>query len=256
MAIDDPNAALAALNDSEKRSEFLPHKGFVATLLSASFGSVAAVGASAGALEATVAAGVFTVAASLVNRAAEERVQQLIEDLREELRNRSVSREMLEEQLTARDKGTQELVAEAVVRASEAKSRERVRRIAHLLTNILLSTEEVEVEDARVMLDIAGNLFDLDAFVLGKMYDAQHKEVERRQGHPELNEVMDSWRALRERHQQFREGTINSSGSRLQAHGLLLRVQPSTGQTDLQTYVFAITEFGIRFCRWCLKEIN
>jgi hypothetical protein len=42
MQNDDPASALAALNDSEDRSEFLPHKTLIATGLSAAFGAVAA----------------------------------------------------------------------------------------------------------------------------------------------------------------------------------------------------------------------
>ncbi len=106
------------------------------------------------------------------------------------------------------------------------------------------------------MLEIAGNLFDMDAFVLGKMWDAQHADVERRQGHPELNDIVMSWRKLREAHSEFREGTINSSCARHKSHGLVMRVEPGTGQFDLQTYVCAITDFGIRFYLWCLKDLN
>jgi hypothetical protein len=206
-------------------------------------------------MSATVA-GVFAVAANIVADDADRRQRELISCLHDEFHSRGFTQEVLEERLKYWDESIHELLAEAVVRASEAKSTERVRRIARLLTTIILSTESIQVEEARVMLEIAGSLFDMDAFVLGRMYAAQHKDVERRQGHPESNDVVASWRKLRDEHSEFREGTINSSCSRLQSHGLILRVEPGMGQVDLQTYVYAITEFGIRFCSWCLKDIN
>ncbi len=256
MPIDDPSSALAALNDAEERSQFLPQKVPITTALGAIFGVVAAATTGADAVACATAAGFLTVAANIVASVGERRQREFVSCLHDEFRRRSVTPEMLEEKLKSRDEDFHELLAEAVVRASEAKSAERVRRIAHLLTTIIFSSDNLQVEEARVMLEIAGSLFDMDAFALGRMYDAQHGDIERRQGHPELNDITATWRKLREGHKEFREGPINSSCSRLQSHGLVMRVEPGTGQFDLQTYVYAITEFGIRFYKWCLKDLN
>jgi len=256
MQIDDPGSALAALNDSEDRSEFLPHKTLIATGLSAAFGAVAAATTGADAILCATAAGFFTIAGNITASVGERRQREFVSYLHDEFLRRSVTPEMLEEKLKSRDENFHELLAEAVVRASEAKSAERVCRIAHLLTAFIFSPNSPQVEEARVMLEIAGNLFDMDAFVLGRMRDEMHADIERRQGHPELNDIVAAWRKLREAHSEFREGTINSSCARLQSHGLVMRVEPGMGQFDLQTYVYAITEFGIRFYQWCLKDLN
>lgn len=256
MPIDDPVSANKTLVDSEQSSQLVPHKEKAAFGLSAVFTVIAAASTGAEAIAAAAAASFFTVAGNIVVAAGQRRQQELVSYIHEEFHRSGVTKEQLEQILQSADEKVQEMLAEAVVRASEAKSTERVRRIARLLVAIILSTEGLLVEEAREMLEIAGSLFDLDAFVLGRMYTAQHVVVEKRQGHPELNEITASWRTLREQHREFREGTVNSACSRLQAHGLVMKIEPGTGQFDLQTYTYAITEFGIRFCTWCLRDLN
>jgi hypothetical protein len=255
MAIDDSISAIKTLNDSEEPSQLVPYKEPAFVTLSAIFSCIAAASSGEGAIAAAIASGFLAVAASIISSAAVRRVKEFVSDLYEEFPRRGVTAEQVEECFKASEK-VEELLAEAVLRASEAKSRERVRRIARLLTTIILSTEEIQIEEARVMLEIAGSLFDSDAFVLGRMYEQQSTVVKKRDGHPELNEITESWRKLRKDHAEFRSGPINSSCARLQAHGLIIRVEPGTGQFDLQTYMYAITDFGVRFCTWCVGEIN
>lgn len=255
MQIDDPGSALAALNDSEDRSEFLPHKTLIATGLSAAFGAVAAATTGADAI-------LCTTAADFHNCWKHHRFSRRTETAR--VRFISTRRIPSQKRYAGDAGGKAEIQGRGLPRVTRGSSgssvgseiAERVRRIAHLLTAFIFSPNSPQMEEARVMLEIAGNLFDMDSFVLGRMRDEMHADIKRRQGHPELNDIVAAWRKLRNAHSEFREGTINSSCARLQSHGLVMRVEPGTGQFDLQTYVCSITDFGIRFHQWWLKDLN
>jgi hypothetical protein len=164
----------------------------------------------------------------------------------------------LEERLKCATETTEELVGEAVVRASEAKSAEAVKRIAKLLTNVLVTKETIQTEEVRAMLATAGSLLDVDARTLGRMNEIQSSMLNARGGKIEFNEAVESWRKLRNSYPEvFDAPGINASGSRLQSHGLAMRVE-TTGSSSfgLETWVFSMTDFGVRFCRWCLVGIN
>jgi hypothetical protein len=256
MPIDDRFDAEVSSDDAEERSKLVPFKSETALSLAAAFSVIATASTGIEAVTLASAASFFAIASGIVAACAERRQKELVRRLHSEFQSRSVSKQQLEGKLNAANVATQELIAEAVVRASEAKSSERVKRIARLLVTIVLSDEQIAVEEARVMLEMAGELFDLDAFVLGRMAEVQGPGVVARKGHPELNDVRETWQRLRELHSAFREGSINPACARLQAYGLVMKIEPPTGAFDLQTYPYSITEFGVRFYNWCLQGIN
>jgi hypothetical protein len=118
---------------------------------------------------------------------------------------------------------------------------------------------ELNIEEVRAMLAVAGSLLDLDALTLGRMHESQSPAVLRRTGKIEINDVRESWQKLTETYPaMFNSPSINAAGSRLQAHGLAMRVDMASLATTfgLDTWIFSITDFGIRFCNWCLSGIN
>ena len=252
MQIDDPIDAAKQQDETGRRSELIPFKEETGTALAA-LCSIAAAGSSGSlAVTLTVGAAVWGGLQSLAASVGMRRQQELIYALHREFHEQGTTKEYLEGRLKGAKTELQELVAESVVRASEAKSAEGVKRIAKLLTKILMTSEEVDIAEARAMLDIAGSLFDFDAFALGRMYQEQSPSVSGRSGNVDINDTRDSWSKLRDKNSEFRSSNINAAGSRLQGHGLAMRVEVGPQAFGLDTYVFSITDFGIRFCRWCL----
>ena len=255
MGIDDPVSAIIKSDNAEERSAMVPAKDRFLSVLGMFTSILAAASTGASAIEAAAASGILTVAGAFLQSAQQTRLKELTGYLYEEFQRLGATTESVNERLKAAEEKV-EVIAEAFARAAEAKSSERVKRIAYLLAKLLLSQEEIQIEEARVMLEIAGELFDLDAYVLGRLYAVQAISVEQRGGRPEKNDVTQSWRKLRDQYPKFKEGSTNSSCARLQAHGLVMSVEPGVGNFDLQTYVFVITDFGIRFCRWCIADLN
>jgi hypothetical protein len=80
---------------------------------------------------------------SFVAGVAIRRQQELIYALHREFREQGVTKDYLEKKLDGAKAEVQELIAESVVRASEAKSVEGVKRIAKLLTKVLMTAGSV-----------------------------------------------------------------------------------------------------------------
>jgi hypothetical protein len=255
--IDDPIAAKLSLDQSEKRSELIPFKKEVgiATTALLTVAAAASAGPDAFALKtAAVVVGSFQALAAILGT---RRQQEFVTDLYDEFRSQGVTQEVLEQRLSRAKAVVHELVAESIVRAAEAKSREAVRRIAKLLTKVLMTDEEVQIEEARAMLSIAASLLELDAVALGRMFEQQSPAVTMRKGAIDINDARESWTKLRDKWPSiFMSPTINAAGSRLQAYGLVMRVEVGPQAFGLDTYVFSITAFGIQFCRWCVLGIN
>ncbi len=62
-----------------------------------------------------------------------------------------------------------ELVSEAVARTAEAKSKDRVRRIARILANAFRSGPKENYEVERELIDAATQIAESDAYILGVM---------------------------------------------------------------------------------------
>lgn len=252
MQLDDPIDAAKQQDESEHRSELIPFKEETTTALVTLCAIAAAASSGPLAIASVVGGAVLGGFQSLVASVALRRQQELIYALHHEFHEQGATKDYVEKKLGGAKAELQELVAESVVRASEAKSVEGVKRIAKLLTKVLMTAEDVDIVEARAMLDIAGNLFDFDAFVLGRMYQQQSPAIQGRAGNVDVNDARDSWEKLRDSNPAFRSPNINAAGSRLQAYGVAMRVEVGPQAFGLDTYVFSITDFGIRFCRRCL----
>lgn len=70
-----------------------------------------------------------------------------------------------------------ELVSEAVARTAEAKSKDRVRRIARILANAFRSGPKENYEVERELIDAATQIAESDAHILGVMMRHQAEVV-------------------------------------------------------------------------------
>ena len=148
-----------------------------------------------------------------------------------------------------------ELVSEGVVRAAEAKSKERVRRIAKILANALRGGPKQTYEAERELIDAAAQIGESDAFILGTMMKHQGAMV-KGAGLADINGANDTWTKMMEEHKEFRDAHIHVSCARLQSQGLIIRMDRKTSALDLATNAYSLTTFGVQFCEWCLQEIS
>jgi len=70
-----------------------------------------------------------------------------------------------------------ELVSEAVARSAEAKTKDRVRRIARILANAFRSGPKQNYEMERELIDTATQVAEADAHILGVMMSHQGEAV-------------------------------------------------------------------------------
>jgi hypothetical protein len=148
-----------------------------------------------------------------------------------------------------------EVVSEVVARAAEAKSRDRIERIARILVNSLRSGPKQNYERERELIDTAVQVADHDASVLGVMMKYQGATV-KNVGIADINNANQTWKKMSEENEQFRGPRIHVSCARLQAQGLVIRMDRTPTGLDLATNAYSLTEFGVEFCEWCLVALE
>ena len=154
----------------------------------------------------------------------------------------------------AEQQALDELISEAVARAAEAKSRDRVRRIASILANAFRSGPKQSYETERELIDTAVQVSEPDAFILGVMMKHQGTIVKGTPGIADINAVNETWKRMMEQNKEFKDPHIHVSCARLQAHGLVVRMERNSMSLDLATNPYSLTTFGVQFCEWCLQE--
>jgi hypothetical protein len=183
-----------------------------------------------------------------------ENLSYLFESLVEDVRRMDIRIEDFENSREAERKGLNQLVSEAVVRASEAKSRERVRRIARILANALRSGPKENYEREREFIDAATQVAESDAAILGRIMKYQGEAA--KNGSPDMNLANETWQCMHKEDSRFRDPHIHVSCARLQALGLIIRMDRRDTTLDLATNAYLITRFGVEFCEWCLSELD
>lgn len=153
----------------------------------------------------------------------------------------------------AESQALNELVSEAVARAAEAKSKDRVKRVARILANSFRSGPKQNYEQERELIDTAVQMADPDSSILGVMMRYQGDAV-KRAGVADINETNETWRRMRAESTEFSSPRIQVSCARLQAQGLIIRMDRNPSGLDLATNAYSLTEFGVKFCEWCLVE--
>jgi hypothetical protein len=61
---------------------------------------------------------------------------------------------------------------------------------------------------------------------------------------------------MREENKEFRDPHIHVSCARLQAQGLIIRMDRKNATLDLATNAYSLTTFGVRFCEWSTQEVG
>ena len=148
-----------------------------------------------------------------------------------------------------------ELVSEAVARTAEAKSKDRVKRVSKILAKALREGPRERYELERELIDTAVQIADRDAHVLGVIMGYQSRAASV-PGVTEINAANETWKAMQAHHKEFSDPGIHVPCARLQAQGLIIRMDRIPTTLDLMTIPYAITEYGITFCKWCIDDVG
>jgi hypothetical protein len=155
MAIESYRAAKMQV-ESEARSEFFPGIRIVAGI---------------GQKLAGVAGFDFSrfeeLCATALQKNSKENLAYLFESLVEDVKRIDIKIEAFESSGTQEHRALDELVSEVVARTAEAKSKDRIRRIARILANALRLGPKQDYELERELIDTAAQLAESDAHVLG-----------------------------------------------------------------------------------------
>jgi hypothetical protein len=179
----------------------------------------------------------------------------LFESLVEDVRRIDTKLETFESSHPEELRALNGLVSEAVVRSAEAKSKDRVRRIARILANAFRSGPKLNYETERELIDAATQVAESDAHILGVMMKHQADVVKKGAGIADMNSANDTWKQMREENKEFRDPHIHVSCARLHAQGLIIRMDRKTTALDLATNAYSLTKFGVEFYEWCLQDV-
>ncbi len=103
------------------------------------------------------------------------------------------------------------LISEAVMRAAEAKSRDRVKRVARILAHAFRSDPTQNYERERELIDVAVQVAESDASILGAMMRHQGEMVKRGAGVADVNETNKTWGRMRKEDSRFTSPRIHVS---------------------------------------------
>ena len=139
------------------------------------------------------------------------------------------------------------LMVEAVSRAEETRSNDRIDRMSIIVVHTIMHGPAADLNKTGEALRITVDLNDEDLDILGKMYDAQAKDVRRKGFLPELNIANTSWKALQDQFQIFKSGEIYSICSKLQSLGLVVQVSRISTTLDLTSTPYCILRKGAEY---------
>jgi len=242
MAIESYSAAKNQLA-AESRGEFFPGIEIVAGIVKKAAG-----------LTGFELLNFAELSLDAIQRNSKENLTYLFESLVEDVRRIDLKQESFDSATKDQREALNELVSEAVVRSAEAKSKQRVRRISRVLANAFRSGPKENYEK-RELIDAATQIAESDAFILGVMMRHQGPTVKNGPGVADINLANETWKKMRELNEEFRSPHIHVSCARLQAHGLIIRMDRNTSALDLATIAYSMTTFGVQFCEWCLQEL-
>ncbi|MGB8062991.1 MAG: hypothetical protein WCF26_13930 [Candidatus Sulfotelmatobacter sp.] len=195
----------------------------------------------------------LALSSEAIRKNSTDNLSYLLECLVQDVERMDVRLETFESASETEKEALNELISEAAVRAAEAKSRDRVRRVARILANSFRSGPKKSYEQEREMIDTAVQVADPDASILGVMMKYQGPVVKGR-GVADINETNETWRRMIESDKRFSGPRIHVSCARLQAQGLIIRMDRNPSGLDLATNAYSLTQFGVQFCEWCLVE--
>jgi hypothetical protein len=188
-----------------------------------------------------------------IQRNTRDNVAYLLEALVQDVERVDLKLDAFESAGNTETRALNELVSEAVARVAEAKTKERVRRVARILARALQAGPKQNYELERELINTAVQIAESDASALGVIMKYQSRIVGGA-GVADVNAANQTWRTIRDENKEFRDPHIHVSCARLQAQGLIIRMDRIPTSLDLTTNAYSLTEFGIRFCEWCLQE--
>jgi hypothetical protein len=203
-------------------------------------------------LEACTAVGLPTKFSTFIMKKVSDRKEDNVEYLLEAIISRLRSCETELKRLSDQHKDFIEnelprLVLEAVDRAQQASSRDKLDRLSIIVVHTVLAGPTVNMVEVDEALRITVDLNEQDLDILGKMYDAQANDIGRRGFLPELNIANNSWKALQDTFQVFKSGEIYSICSKLQSFGLVAQVSRIGTTLDLNSTPYCILRKGAEY---------
>ena len=242
MAIESYRAAEKQLA-AESRSELFPGIEIVVAVMRKAAGL--------GGLEPTK---LENLSLDAIQKNSKDNLNYLFESLVEDVARIDVRLEAFESVSKAERDALDGLISEAVARAAEAKSKDRVRRVARILANAFRSGPKENYEIERELIDAAVQIAESDAAILGVIMKHQGAIVKGTQGIADINAVNETWKRMLEQNREFRDPHIHVSCARLQSQGLVVRMERISTTLNLATNPYSLTTFGVQFCEWCLQE--
>jgi hypothetical protein len=139
------------------------------------------------------------------------------------------------------------LMVEAVSKADQTRSTERIERMSLIVVHAMLQGPGVDLGKADEAIRISVDLDEQDIDILRKLYHAQTDNIRRRAFLPELNVVNQSWKELQDQFQIFKSSEIYSICSKLQSFGLVTQVQRMPTVLDLTSTPYSILRKGAEY---------
>jgi hypothetical protein len=124
------------------------------------------------------------------------------------------------------------------------------------VANAFRSGPKQSYELERELIDAAVQIAEADASVLGVMMRHQGAIVRGESGIADINVANETWKRMRDENKEFMDPHIHVSCARLQAQGLIIRMDRNPTGLDLATNAYSLTTFGVRFCEWCLQDVT
>jgi hypothetical protein len=132
------------------------------------------------------------------------------------------------------------LMVEAVSRAEQTLSKERIERLSLIVVQTLREGPQPSLDSADEMLRVTIDLSEEDVDILAKIYSVQFVEIARMNFLPDQNIANSSWKKLQAAFPIFQSSEIHSICAKLQSLGLLTQVPRITTMLDLTSIPYAI----------------
>lgn len=144
------------------------------------------------------------------------------------------------------------LLTEAAKRASETRDHERLRRLAVIFVHGVQNASAVAVPEAEEFMRLAVLLSETDVLVLREFvkHQAGLENTSKQSGRSLLDTANQVWRNSKPAVEGLREGDLQSSCSRLQAFGLLVRIERVQSALSPDEIPYALLGLGERFAEY------
>jgi hypothetical protein len=212
-------------------------------------------------LEACTAIGLPTKLSTFVMKKVSDRkednVEYLLEAVIARLRtNEADLKSLSEEHKKFVEKEFPRLMLEAVDRAQQASSTEKIDRLSLIVVHTVLVGPEVNLVEVDEALRITIDLNENDIEILAMIYSVHAKQVWRRGFLPDLNIANNTWKDLQTDYPVFKSSEIYSICSKLQSFGLITQVERVKTVLDLNSTPYSILRKGADYLEAIGKARN